>query len=245
MAYKSVENIINMDDVNVKTLKDASALIKFLIKNHSTKEVLQKTGLDKNVIYRLENEQNVTLENFLKIKQAFPDVFDKANVNKGIGKIPIVGQIIGDAKVRTLNPSQPTEFTAPITLIKRFKPLHAYINVSETGYNTCVHIFSTTDIDYTNINNQCLNRLVLMFPKDTAYFGYVEKCTGEYCLHSARDRKEIYTLPEKNDIQWAKWICMLPFSMMEYATNSEAHNEYKKTLKFNDKTWDEKLEPTG
>ena len=27
--------------------------------------------------------------------------------------------------------------------------------------------------------------------------------------------------------------------MMEYATNSEAHNEYKKTLKFNDKTWDE------
>ena len=55
MAYKSVENIINMDDVNVKTLKDASALIKFLIKNHSTKEVLQKTGLDKNVIYRLEN----------------------------------------------------------------------------------------------------------------------------------------------------------------------------------------------
>jgi len=243
MAYKSVENIINMDEVNVNTLKDASELIKHLIKNHSTKEVLKKTGLDKNVIYRLENEQNVTLENFLKIKKAFPDVFNKTN--ESLGKVPIIGQIIGDNKVRTLNPSQPTEFTAPITLIKRFKPLYAYINVSETGYNSCAHIFSTADIEYEKINNQCLNRLILMFPKDTVYFGYIEKCNEEFCLRSTRDKKSMYTIPEKNNIQWAKWICMLPFSMMEYSTNSEAQNEYKNTLKFNDKTWDEKLEPTG
>ena len=49
-------------------LKDASRLIKTLTQKYSHKEVLEKTGLDKNVLYRLENEQNVTLANFLKIK---------------------------------------------------------------------------------------------------------------------------------------------------------------------------------
>lgn len=242
MVLKSVDTR-NMSSVDVKSIKDASRLIKTLTQKYSHKEVLEKTGLDKNVLYRLENEQNVTLANFLKIKQAFPDVFNGSFVNKGIGKIPIIGQIVDDLKVKPLNPSQATNFVAPITLIKRFSPVYAYTNVSTTGYNTCVHIFSTADIDYTTINSQCLHRLILAFPseKPDVYFGYIDKNKDMYELKSAKNRQTIHTFPEKNTVEWAKWICMLPVSMMEYAPHSPEHDDYIKFLGEHDKHWEDNL----
>tara|TARA_B100000287_G_scaffold425000_1_gene470597 strand:+ start:159 stop:932 length:774 start_codon:yes stop_codon:yes gene_type:complete len=240
MVLKSVDTR-NMSTVDVKSIKDASRLIKTLTQKYSHKEVLEKTGLDKNVLYRLENEQNVTLANFLKIKQAFPDVFNGSSANKGIGKIPIIGQIIDDLKVKPLNPSQRTEFVAPITLVKRFSPVYAYTNVSSTGYNTCVHVFSTADINWTNINKQCLHRLILAFPSDKpdVYFGYVDKNKDMYELKSAKDRQTIHTFSEQNKVEWAKWICMLPVSMMEYAPNSPEHDDYIKYLNEHDKHWED------
>ena len=90
-------NNSQMSSVDIKELKDASDLIKNLVKKYSKPEVLKLTGLDKNVIYRLENKQNVTLDNFLAIKRAFPDEF---NNNNEIGEVPIMGEINGSKVVR-------------------------------------------------------------------------------------------------------------------------------------------------
>tara|TARA_Y100001973_G_C5193632_1_gene332657 strand:- start:74 stop:823 length:750 start_codon:yes stop_codon:yes gene_type:complete len=224
------DKVVNIKGVNspeLNSLKDISNLVKKLVKEYSKQEIYKRTeGLDKNVIYRLENEQNVTLDNFLKLKNAFPDIF-KIKVNsKAVGKVPIVGQIIEEpaneeCKVRPLNPTQPSEFIAPSTLIKRFMPMYAYYYVSKTAYNNCVHLFSTAEIDYEKVNKQCIDRLILAFPDNDkehdVYFGTCHLTPTHYEVRGSVSQNVIHKIPVKNETKWAKWICMLPFSMMEYA----------------------------
>lgn len=151
-----------MSSVDVKELKDASELIKNLIRKYSKPEVLKLTGLDKNVIYRLENQQNVTLENFLAIKRAFPDDF---NNNNEIGEIPIMGEISG-SKVLPLNPSQPKHFNAPAKALEDWSPCIAYMNTQPNAFTGTVRIFSSKHIDEKRINTQCFNRLIMVFPEN-------------------------------------------------------------------------------
>ena len=218
-------DIKKVDNPEINSLEDIAKLVKQLVKDYSSKEVILKSGVDKNVIYRLEHEQNVTLDNYLKIKNAFPEVFKTPN--KGTGMIPIVGQIVENietlsCKVHPLNPAQPKEFTAPVTLIKRFTPLYAYLYQSSNAYHSCVHIFTTADIDYTKIQKQCSNRLIMAFPpNDDVYYGTVHKQEGKYVMRSALTQQAIKEFPLDNKVAWSRWICLLPFSMMEFGTKNE------------------------
>ena len=115
MVDKSVFIKIGMQNVNIKDLTEASEVIKYLIKKYSASEIIKKTGVDKNVLYRLEHQQNITLENWLKIKRCFPELFVPDNTE--IGEIPIMGQLTGN-KVLPLNPAQPKIFNAPKKLLK-------------------------------------------------------------------------------------------------------------------------------
>ena len=150
-----------MSSVDVKELKDASELIKNLIRKYSKQEIIKQTGLDKNVIYRLENKQNVTLDNFLAIKRAFPDEF---NNNNEIGEVPIMGEING-SKVLPLNPSQPKHFNAPAKALIDWSPCIAYMNTQPNAFTGTVRIFSSKHIDEKTINKQCFNRLIMIFPE--------------------------------------------------------------------------------
>ena len=152
-----------MSSIDIKELKDASELIKNLVKKYTKPEIIKQTGLDKNVIYRLENQQNVTLENFLAIKRAFPDEF---NNNNEIGEIPIMGEING-SKVLPLNPSQPKNFNAPAKALEDWSPCIAYINKQPNAFSGTVRIFSSKHIDEKTINQQCFNRLILLFPEQS------------------------------------------------------------------------------
>ena len=40
-----------------QTLSDLAHYIDILIKEHSTKDIIDKSGIDKNVLYRLQNKQ--------------------------------------------------------------------------------------------------------------------------------------------------------------------------------------------
>ena len=163
MVDKSVLNLLSMQDVNIQNLDDASDVIKYLIRTHSREEIIKNAGVDKNVLYRLEHNQNVTLDNWLKIKRCYPEVFLPDTTT--IGEIPIMGQMTG-SEIIPCNPSQPKVFNAPQKAIEDWSPCIAYLNNQPNAFTGTVRIFSTKNIQHQFINNQCFNRLVILYPKD-------------------------------------------------------------------------------
>lgn len=160
---KSVLNLVNMFDVNIQNLDDAKKLINHLIQKYSREEIIKKTGVDKNVLYRLEHNQNITLENFLKIKRCYPEVFIPDNTT--VGEIPIMGQMTGN-QIIPCNPSQPKVFNAPQLSIENWSPCIAYINNQPNAFTGTVRVFSTKNINSNTINKQCFNRIVVLYPPD-------------------------------------------------------------------------------
>ena len=160
---KSVLNLLSMQDVNIQNLDDASDVIKYLIRTHSRENIIKNAGVDKNVLYRLEHNQNVTLDNWLKIKRCYPEVFLPDTTT--IGEIPIMGQITGN-EIMPCNPSQPKVFNAPQKAIIDWSPCIAYLNNQPNAFTGTVRIFSTRGIQHDVINSQCFNRLVILYPKD-------------------------------------------------------------------------------
>lgn len=161
---KSVLIKLGMQNVKIQTLEEASEVIKYLIKTYSTPEIIKKSGVDKNVLYRLEHKQNVTLDNWLKIKRCFPEVFEETN--SAIGEIPIIGQINGN-EIVPINPSQPKVFQAPQKAIEDWSPCICFINNQPNAFTGSIRMFSTKGVDHEQINSKCFNRLVIMYPENS------------------------------------------------------------------------------
>tara|TARA_R100000742_G_C4257058_1_gene74922 strand:- start:186 stop:938 length:753 start_codon:yes stop_codon:yes gene_type:complete len=198
------------------SLKEFSEFINKLIKEHGRETIINTAGIDKNVLYRASNSQNITLDNYYKIKKAFSNQISTPSAF--IEQLPLLGQIINNTKVRLLNPSQPTTVPVPRPLITAWTPVLGYIHTSGTAYSGFVHIFSTRDLETEckSIHNKCVNRIIMTYPEDdNPEFGMLLKTGDEFILIHPETRKVIRKIPVKNNISWAKWICLIPYSLME------------------------------
>lgn len=240
---KPVINSVSMQDVNIQNLDDASDVVKYLIKTHSREEIIKNAGVDKNVLYRLEHNQNVTLENFLKIKRCYPEIFLPDTTT--VGEIPIMGQISG-SNVLPCNPSQPKVFNALAKAIVHWSPCIAFLNNQPNAFSGTVRVFSTKNIDHSVINYQCYNRLIIIYPENQQpKFGMLRpniKLTAWELL-------DVYTgqvlLEGKvgDTMSWWRYTFTSCLYMMENeATFSYANNKSDKYNLDNTEDWYSKLD---
>ena len=224
-----------MDKHNIKE-DEFTTFLHDLFNQYTQKQIVEKAHVDKNVVHRLKTNQNITLDNFKKIESAFPEVFKKNT--DGLAELPLLGQIIEDHKVRVLNPSQPKNMTVPKVLMEFGTPCYGYINVSSTGYNTSVHLFTEAGINNTSINNQCINRLIIAHFEDKApLYSFVVSDTKKYLLLNPRTRAVCCEVPFKNNIRWAKWFGLSPQYLTENG-NDELKQDIIPFVKINWKPTD-------
>jgi hypothetical protein len=224
-----IKNITDVMSNSPNSLEEFSEFIKELCKEHSHKDIIKKSGIDKNVLYRAINQQNITLDNYYKIKKAYSDQLKSNNTSDGIDHLPILGQIVGETKVKMLNFSQPT--TVPVTsgLIDRWSPVFGYLAVNETCYSGFVYVFSAKEIEDSNtINKQCINRMVMLYPhEEDPIYGMIIVVKDKYLLIHPQTRETLTEIPKKNNIKWAKFLCIIPFSLME---NFKQGNTYESNI---------------
>ena len=224
-----VNNIVEfnpkMTDVKY-TLETISKYINLLIAKEGRDKIVEKSGIDKNILYRLSTGGNTNLDKYLKIRNAFPTAFKDKVESSLLSDCPILGQIIEDHKVRLLNVSQPTSFKVLSNTAKQFSPLFGYLNVSATAYTNSVHLFSTSNLNSDILNKQCINRIIMAYPEDNnpIYCLAMSDQKG-YQLVEPLTRKVIMTVPIKNNVKWAKWISLTSFSLAENIKPDE-NNEH-------------------
>lgn len=204
-----------MDDL--QSLETFSVYIKELIKKHSQKEIIEKSGIDKNVLYRILNQQNITLDNYYKIVNAYPQQAEVPTNKDDISDLPILGQLIENDRVKLLNLSQPRSVPVPSGLIEVWSPVFGYLVVSHTFYSGHVILFSSKGLEDVNcINSQCMNRIIMAYPEDRdPVYGMVVKTEKCYQIQHCRERTVLLEVPFKNKIKWAKFMCIIPYSLME------------------------------
>ena len=207
--------IYDMDDL--QSLETFSVYIKELIKKHSQKEIIEKSGIDKNVLYRILNQQNITLDNYYKIVNAYPQQAEVPTNKDDISDLPILGQLIENDRVKLLNLSQPRSVPVPSGLIEVWSPVFGYLVVSHTFYSGHVILFSSKGLEDVNcINSQCMNRIIMAYPEDRdPVYGMVVKTEKCYQIQHCRERTVLLEVPFKNKIKWAKFMCIIPYSLME------------------------------
>lgn len=210
------------------SLEEFSQFIKELCKEHSQKDIIKKSGIDKNVLYRALHQQNITLDNYYKIKKAYHEQF-KSSSSEGIDHLPILGQIVGETKVKMLNFSQPTSVPVTTGLIDRWSPVFGYLSVNETCYSYFVYVFSAKDIEDSNcINKQCINRMIMAYPhEEDPMYGMVIVVKDKYLLIHPQTRETLCEIPKKNNVKWSKFLCIIPFSLME---NHKEDNTYENNI---------------
>jgi hypothetical protein len=199
------------------SLKEFSEFINKLIKEHGREQIISISGVDKNVLYRASTSQNITLENYYKIKQAFNNQLKTSDNSEFIAPLPILGRITDDTKVSLLNPTQPTSVPVPTAFVEQWSPTFGYLNVNSTAYSGFVYIFSGKLIkNCETINNSCINRLIMAYPEEgDPLFGMVLKQEDSYSMIHPITRKVISKIPYKNNISWAKFTTLIPYSLME------------------------------
>ena len=218
------------------SLEEFSDFINKLIKEHGRETIITNAGIDKNVLYRASNSQNITLDNYYKIKKAFNNKLASSTQSSYIENLPILGQIIDNKKVRTLNPSQPKTVPVPASFIKYWSPVFGYLCTSGTAYSGFVFIFSGKGIEdkTSSVDNSCVNRLVMTYPEnDDPQFGMILKQDETFILIHARTREVLAEIPKDNNISWSKFVCLIPYSLMEnYQEPSYQDNIHKLEEKF-------------
>jgi len=217
---KFIDNSNEHMDSDNTTLEDISLHINQLIAKEGREKIVAKSGIDKNILYRLSTGGNTNLDKYLKIKNAFPTAFKKKQNNKLLVDLPILGQLVEDNMVRLLNVSQPTSTKVLSNTAKIFAPLFGYLTVSTTSYTSCVSLFSTSNINSTKIGKQCINRIIMAYPEnENPIYGVVMasgyQTTKIYRLMHPITHKLLKEIPADNNIQWAKWIAIQPFSFAE------------------------------
>ena len=231
MIYKDIDNFMS---TSPSSLEDFSDFINKLIKEHGREAIINTAGIDKNVLYRASNCQNITLDNYYKIKKAYNNQLTSISQSKSIEQLPILGQVIDNDKVRMLNLTQPQSVSVPADLIKAWSPVLGYLCVSGTAYSGFVFIFSGKGLDNVSsyVNNKCVNRLVMLYPEnDDPMYGMIIKQDNNFVLIHVRSREVLLTIPKNNNISWSKFICMIPFSLMEdFKEPKSANNKYHNNL---------------
>lgn len=223
------DKFIDMN-TNFNSLEEFSKYLKSLTKKYSQKEIIEKSGIDKNVLYRILNKQNITLDNYYKIINAYPHEINDTVNQKIVSDLPLLGQLIENDKIKTLNLSQPRTVPVPTAFVEAWSPVFGYLVVSSTFYSGFVSIFTAKGLtDETTINDQCINRIVMTYPEnDDAKYGVIIKNEKCYQLLHVRERRVILEIPFKNNIKWAKFICLIPFSLMENVPVEYSFNDHDK-----------------
>nr|BAR33353.1 hypothetical protein [uncultured Mediterranean phage uvMED] len=221
------DKFIEYMNTTPKTLKELAVYFELLSKKHSDKHIASESGVDKNVIYRLRNAENITLDNYLKIRNAFPNAFKPAPL-PFISELPILGQIVGEEMVQVLNPTQPTTVPVPTPLIEQWKPVYGYLYAdNKTYYHGCVHLFTGKDVDTTKVTDQCINRIIMIYPEGLSpKLVACVKVKDKYHFFHTLTKEEIHSVPLKNNLRWAKFLCVMPYSMMEFAGKTEGIQEH-------------------
>ena len=212
-----IKNKFVLDMNNLQSLEAFSAYIKELTKKHSQKEIIEKAGIDKNVLYRILNQQNITLDNYYKIVNAYPQQAEVPTNKDVISDLPILGQLIENEGVKVLNLSQPRSVPVPTAFVEAWSPVFGYLVVSHTFYSGHVIIFTSKGLDDVNsINQQCINRVIIAYPEDRdPVYGMVVRTEKCYQIVHCRERRVLLEVPFKNKIKWAKFMCLIPYSLME------------------------------
>ena len=134
-----------------------------------------------------------------------------------------MGQLTGN-KVLPLNPAQPKIFNAPKKAIEDWSPCVAYINNQPNAFTGTVRVFSTKGIDDTKINQQCFNRLIIIFPEDELpRFGVCrpnEKWTT-WQLLDAYTGEKLYSGKINDEINWWRYTFTTSLYLMENETSQQ------------------------
>ena len=215
-------SIIEYMNKSPQTLSDLASYIDILIKQYSPKEIIEKAGIDKNVLHRLHNKQNITVENYLKIRNAFPNAFRPAPTPE-VSDLPILGQIVNETKIQVLNPSQPAIMRVPTNLIKFWQPVFGYYYTdNHSFYHGCVHMFTTKDIDKDCVNRKCQDRLIIVYPESMSpIYGYCVRSDDKYKVLHSITKEELFSCPKVNKVRWSKWISVIPYSLLEFEDTHE------------------------
>ena len=202
-------------------LDDLPNIVRQLLSRHSRKEIIEK-GIDKNLLYRLENNDNITTRNLKKIKNAFPEVFNKQHTANGIADLPIVGLIQTEYKIAPLTPTWPQTVKVPAGMIEYWSPIFAYHNNSPTTFDNLVFIFSSKNINSTQVTDECLKRHIIIFPKNEApTFGLCVADKNNYKVIHPVERNQSVKIPKDNDYSWAYLVHAQPYALIDFLTNSE------------------------
>lgn len=200
------------------TLKEIAVYFDRLSKEHTDKEIVSKSGVDKNVIYRIRNAENITIDNYLKIRNAFPNAF-RPEPQPDVSDLPILGQIINESEIQVLNPSQPTALKVPTQLINGWQPVFGYFyNDVKSHYHGCVHIFTTKNIKNLKVNWQCHNRLIMIYPEGKSpMYAWCHLIKDTFKFFHTITKEELFTCPLKNDLRWSRFVAVVPFNLMEFS----------------------------
>tara|TARA_X000001382_G_scaffold26517_1_gene16998 strand:- start:2359 stop:3078 length:720 start_codon:yes stop_codon:yes gene_type:complete len=214
MINKAIDDFMG---TSPSSLKEFSDFINKLIKEHGRDTIINTAGIDKNVLYRASNSQNITLDNYYKIKKAYTNQIQAKEQADGIRDLPILGQIIENTHVRTLNPTQPINVPVPILFIKDWSPVFGYLCVSGNAYGGFVYVFSGKGLTNTDqINDTCVNRLIMAYPEnEDPLYGMILRNKTEYIMIHPRSREVLKRVPFDNKINWVKFVAFIPFSLME------------------------------
>lgn len=225
------------------SLEEFSDFVNKLIKEHGRETIITNAGIDKNVLYRASNSQNITLDNYYKIKKAFNHQLKSTRQSDYIKELPILGQIVDNTKVRLLNPSQPKTVPVPAPFISEWSPVFGYLNTTGTAYSGFVFVFSGKNLEQDNksIGNKCVNRLVITYHEnDDPQYGMILRVDKSFILVHPETREVIAEIPVDNNISWSKFICLIPYSLMEnYEETTYQDNIHKLEEKFHSKCGDE------
>tara|TARA_R100001510_G_C7632614_1_gene191252 strand:- start:496 stop:1236 length:741 start_codon:yes stop_codon:yes gene_type:complete len=225
---KTIADFMNSSSTS---LEDFSKFINKLIKEHGREKIIATAGIDKNVLYRASNSQNITLENYYKIKQAYSTKLVEKTTHNEIKDLPIYGQIIENSKVRTLNPTQPSSMPVPHDFITAWSPVFGYLCVSGTAYTGSVFIFSGKYIEdkKNSISKKCVNRLIMAYFEDgDPVYGMILEQVDEFILIHPTTREVLKKIPFKNNVSWSKFIALVPFSLMENYEEPKYHDNIHK-----------------
>lgn len=211
------DKFIEYMNTTPKTLKELAVYFELLSKKHSDKHIASESGVDKNVIYRLRNAENITLDNYLKIRNAFPSAF-KPEPLPFISELPILGQIVGEEMVQVLNPTQPTTVPVPTSLIEQWKPTFGYLYTDmNTYYHGCIHLFTGHQINESKVTDQANNRIIMIYPEGKSpKLVCCQKVSNKYNFFNTITKKTLHTEPLDNNLRWSKFLCVIPYSMMEF-----------------------------
>ena len=205
-------------------LDDLPELVSRLTSKYTRQEILNK-GIDKNLLYRLQTNQNITTRNLLKIKTCFPEIFSAKSELDGVSDLPIIGQIVNHWKVRPMPPTLNNYVKVPTGMIEYWSPIFAYHNEVNDTFDKLVFIFSSKNIDSTHINHECIKRHIIAFPEnEQAMFGYLEKkqdTSGEYRLIHPVTRATTLVIPKDNNINWAYMVHAQSYTLCDMLLKSE------------------------